>query len=96
MHIQGNGISIHYQIDGPENAPTVVLSHSLAANLEMWDAQMSTLLPDFRVLRYDTRGHGESEMTHGAYTMDLLADDVVALLEALEIRCVNFVGLSLG
>ena len=53
MHIQANGISIHYQIEGPEDSPIVVLSHSLAAHLGMWDAQMSTLLPQFRVLRYE-------------------------------------------
>ena len=83
MHIQGNGISIHYQIDGPENAPTVVLSHSLAANLEMWDAQMSTLLPDFRVLRYDTRGHGQTEVPTGSYTLELLARDLFSLMAGL-------------
>ena len=96
MHIQGNGISIHYQIDGPENAPTVVLSHSLAANLEMWDAQMSTLLPDFRVLRYDTRGHGQTEAPTGSYTLELLARDLFSLMDGLGIDAAHFVGLSMG
>ena len=96
MHIQGNGISIHYQIDGPENAPTVVLSHSLAANLEMWDAQMSTLLPDFRVLRYDTRGHGQTQVTTGSYTLELLARDLFSLMDGLAIDAVHFGGLSMG
>ena len=96
MHIQGNGISIHYQIDGPENAPTVVLSHSLAANLEMWDAQMSTLLPGFRVLRYDTRGHGQTEAPTGSYTLELLARDLFSLMDGLGIDAAHFVGLSMG
>ena len=96
MHIQGNGISIHYQIEGPENAPTVVLSHSLAANLEMWNAQMSTLLPDFRVLRYDTRGHGQTEAPTGSYTLELLARDLFSLMDGLGIDAAHFVGLSMG
>ena len=96
MHIQGNGISIHYQIDGPENAPTGVVSHSLAANLEMWDAQMSTLLPDFRVLRYDTRGHGQTEAPTGSYSLELLARDLFSLMDGLGIDAVHFVGLSMG
>ena len=81
MHIQGNGISIHYQFDGPEDAPIVLLSHSLAAHLKMWDAQMSTLLPNFRVLRYDTRGHGQTDAPIGNYTLELLARDLFSLME---------------
>ncbi len=94
--VQANGISMTYVLDGPDEAPVVMFSTSLMCNHRMWEKQVTALIPEYRVLRYDTRGHGESEMTQGAYTMDLLADDVVALLEALEVRSVNFVGLSLG
>jgi 3-oxoadipate enol-lactonase len=96
MYIQGNGISIHYQIDGPENAPTVVLSHSLAANLRMWDGQMSALLQHFRVLRYDTRGHGQTDAPTGNYTLELLARDLFSLMDGLRIDAAHFVGLSMG
>jgi 3-oxoadipate enol-lactonase len=96
MHIQGNGISIHYEIDGPENAPIVVLSHSLAANLGMWDTQMSALLPHFRILRYDTRGHGQTDAPAGNYTLELLARDLFSLMDGLGISAAHFVGLSMG
>ena len=96
MHIQASGISIHYQVEGPEDAPIVVLSHSLAAHLRMWDAQMSSLLPKFRVLRYDIRGHGQTDAPKGGYTLELLAHDLFSLLDELNIDAVHFVGLSLG
>ena len=66
MQLTANGISIHYQIEGPENAPVVLLSHSLAANTTMWERQMPTLTSHYRVVRYDTRGHGDTEVTDGA------------------------------
>jgi 3-oxoadipate enol-lactonase len=96
MHIQTNGISTHYQIEGPKDAPVVILSHSLAANLKMWDAQLPALLPDFQVLRYDLRGHGQSESPKGEYTLENLSIDLFGLLDGLEIDRVHFVGLSLG
>ena len=94
--IQANGISMNYVLDGPADAPVVMFSTSLMCDHRMWERQVAALVPKYRVLRYDTRGHGGTEMTQGAYTMDLLAEDVVALLTALEVRRVHFVGLSLG
>jgi 3-oxoadipate enol-lactonase len=96
MKAQANGIKVNYDLTGPEGAPVVVFSHSLSATLNMWDAQMAALTDRFRVLRYDLRGHGGSEATEGAYSFDMLAQDVVALLRALEISRCHFVGLSIG
>ena len=96
MNVTANGISIHYELDGPEDAPCVTLSHSLAANLNMWEWQMPAFGERFRVLRYDTRGHGGTQATDGDYTLSQLADDLFALLDALGIEATHFVGLSMG
>ena len=95
MRIRANGIEIHYELTGPESAPVVTLSHSLLANFAMWNPQMPALA-DYRVLRFDTRGHGQSEATPGAYDFELLADDTCALLDAVGIQRTHFVGLSMG
>lgn len=78
------------------DAPAVVLSNSLGSTRAMWDAQAGELARHFRVVRYDTRGHGESPVVDGPYAIDDLVDDVVALLDRLELARVHFVGLSLG
>jgi len=96
MRIAAGDIVTHYTLDGPEDAPVVTLSHSLAASLEMWEPQLPALTERFRVLRYDTRGHGGSEVPPGAYTMSMLAGDVRSLLGALGIARTHFVGLSMG
>ena len=95
MRIDANGISVHYSIEGPENGPVVVLSHSLAANLAMWDWQMP-VLGDYRVVRYDTRGHGGTDAPAGEYTLETLADDLFGLLDALNLKAVHYIGLSMG
>ena len=95
MKITANGIGIRYEFEGPETAPVVVMSHSLAANVAMWDDQMP-ILSGYRVLRYDTRGHGGTDAPDGDYTLDQLAGDVLGLLDALEIEKAHFVGLSMG
>jgi 3-oxoadipate enol-lactonase len=96
MMIEANGIQINYELTGKEDAPVVMLSHSLAASMVMWNPQLKVLEPHFRVLRYDMRGHGDSEATEGAYSLDLLAADVIALLDTLNIDVKHFVGLSIG
>ena len=96
MKIKANGIHMHYDLSGKTNAPFVVLSHSLASSLVMWDPQMEALQPHFRVLRYDTRGHGKTEAPPGKYTLDMLADDALCLLDALHLDKVHWVGLSMG
>ena len=96
MRIQANGISIGYDLDGPSEAPVVTMSHSLAANRDMWWPQTNELQKNHRVLRYDTRGHGESDATKGPYSISLLVNDVVSLLDELDIKETHFVGLSMG
>jgi 3-oxoadipate enol-lactonase len=87
---------LHYQLEGNEGAPVLVLSNSLGTTLDMWLPQMPTLLEHFRVLRYDTRGHGQSEVAPGPYTMALLGSDVLSLLDHLKIGRAHFCGLSMG
>ena len=94
MKINANGIDINYTVEG--EGPWVTLSHSLACNLHMWDEEAKRLSKRYKVLRYDTRGHGESSAPAGAYTLELLADDLHGLLAALGVKATHFVGLSMG
>jgi 3-oxoadipate enol-lactonase len=87
---------LHYEIDGPADAPGIVFSHSIGANLAMWDAVLPHFAGRFRVLRYDARGHGASTVPPGPYTIADLGGDVLELLDALGIRRSNFCGLSMG
>lgn len=87
---------LNYQLDGPEGAPVLVLSNSLGTNLHMWDTQLPAFTAHFRVLRYDTRGHGQSLVTEGPYSIEQLGRDVLALLDALQIERAHFCGLSMG
>ncbi|MGE0117898.1 MAG: 3-oxoadipate enol-lactonase [Dongiaceae bacterium] len=96
MRARIGDIEMTYELDGPAQAPIVMLSHSLATTLEMWKPQLPTLTNDYRVLRYDMRGHGGSSAPGGAYSFAMLAGDVVALLDHLKIDRVAFVGLSIG
>jgi 3-oxoadipate enol-lactonase len=96
MHITVNGISVHYTLEGPASAPIITMSNSLASNLSMWDPQMSVLTSRYRVLRYDTRGHGSTDAPAGPYSLDELTEDVRALLQALGITRTHFIGLSMG
>lgn len=89
-------VAVHHVVTGPDDAPVVVLSNSLGSTASMWDAQAVELARHFRVVRYDTRGHGGSPVPPGPYDIDDLADDVVALLDSLGVEKAHFVGLSLG
>jgi 3-oxoadipate enol-lactonase len=95
--IDRDGVRIAYRTDGSTDAarPWLVFSHSLACDHTMWDPQMQAFA-DFRILRFDTRGHGGSGAPAGEYGLELLADDLKALLDALSIRRCHFVGLSMG
>jgi 3-oxoadipate enol-lactonase len=88
--------SIHYRMDGSSDAPVLVLSHSLGADHSMWVRQAAAFSPLFKVLCYDCRGHGRSLVTPGPYSIELLASDVVSLLDRLEIAHAHFCGLSMG
>jgi 3-oxoadipate enol-lactonase len=96
MRAHANGIAINYVLEGPAGAPVVTLSHPLAARLSVWDAQARALSDRYRVLRYDARGHGGSDVPAGPYTLDQMAADAIGLLDALSIRHTHFVGLSMG
>jgi len=86
----------HYELAGPSSAPVLLFSNSLGTDLSMWHPQAQTLAQDFRVLRYDGRGQGQSVIAPGPYTIDTLADDVLALLKELDVAKIHFCGLSMG
>lgn len=90
------GHSLAVQIDGPENAPWIVLSNSLGATMQMWDPQVAFLAQKYRILRYDTRGHGKSDAPEGPYAFAGLNRDVIALLDYHDIETASFMGLSMG
>ena len=94
MKVKANGIEINYEIEG--SGPWLTMSHSLACNLHMWDPQMPALTKKFKVLRFDTRGHGQSSAPAGEYTLEQLADDLKGLLDALKIKQTHYAGLSMG
>ena len=96
MEARVNDTVINFEIEGPEGAPVVTFSHSLATTLDMWELQVLALRDSYRVLRFDTRGHGKSSITPGPYTMERLTADVVGLLDYLDIQRTHFVGLSMG
>jgi 3-oxoadipate enol-lactonase len=96
MKIEANGVQINYELSGKTDAPVVVLSHSLACSMVMWDPQLDLLEAHFRVLRFDTRGHGASDAPQGSYTLEQLVDDAIGLMDGLEIDRVRWVGLSMG
>jgi len=87
---------IHYEWSGPAQAPILVFSNSLGTTYRMWDDQVDSFAQHFRVLRYDTRGHGESSITPGPYTIEQLGWDLVRTLDALGLQRVYFCGLSMG
>jgi 3-oxoadipate enol-lactonase len=83
-------------LDGATEAPALMFSNSLGTPLEMWDTQAKRFASTHRVVRYDTRGHGQSAVTPGPYSFDQLGDDVLAILDALKIGTTVFCGLSMG
>lgn len=96
MKVKANGITFNTEISGPDGAPWLIFSNSLATNLHMWDPQAAELENDFRILRYDQRGHGQTEATPGRYTFELLCADVIALMDALNIERAHWCGVSMG
>jgi 3-oxoadipate enol-lactonase len=94
--VEANGITIRYALSGRKDAPCVVLSHSLGSSLSMWEPQMACMEEDFRVLRYDTRGHGGTDAPEGPYSLEQLGEDVIGLLDRLGVERAHWVGLSMG
>jgi 3-oxoadipate enol-lactonase len=91
-----NGLRTHFELSDNPGQPALVFSNSLGATLSMWDAQVAELAPHFSILRYDTRGHGESSVPDGPYNIDQLGGDLLALLNHLGLERVNLCGLSMG
>lgn len=96
MKARLGNVEVQYDLEGREGAPVVMCSHCLAANRELWMRQLPDLAKQYRVLRYDIRGHGGSSAPDEDYTMEQLAEDAVKLLDRLEIPSVHFMGISLG
>ncbi len=94
--VKANGVSFNVRVDGDERKPWLILSNSLGATLSMWDHQLDELTTEWRVLRYDTRGHGASEVPPGPYRFDDLVADVIGLMDAHRIDKAAFMGLSMG
>ena len=94
--IDADGCQIHVEIDGPDAASVLMLSNSLGTTSRMWDAQIASFARQFRVIRYDQRGHGGSGVAAGPYTMERLGRDVLAVLDGLGISRTHWCGLSMG
>ena len=94
--VDTNGIKIEYRFDGKEGAPYITFVTGIANDLTMWDAQVEALGKDYRTLRYDLRGHGDTMATEGDYSMELLVRDLTGLLSELNIEKTHLVGLGLG
>ncbi len=91
-----DGARLAYRIDGLDDAPTLVLINSLGTNLRMWNPQVALLSHAIRIVRYDCRGHGASDVPSGNYTIEQLGCDLLALLDTLQIERAHICGLSLG
>jgi 3-oxoadipate enol-lactonase len=94
--IESQGCPINVQVEGPENAPILILSNSLGTTLHMWDGQVDPFTRHFRLVRFDRRGHGRSGCPQGPYSMEMLGRDVLAIMDGLGIRKANWCGLSMG
>ena len=94
MKIAGEMFNV--EVVGPARAPTIMLSNSLGTNLHMWDGQIAVLTKYFKVVRYDSRGHGKSPVSGGAYSIAGLGRDALAIMDALELDRVHWLGLSKG
>jgi len=96
MKASVNGIDVYYETHGKQGAPWLTLSHSLACSVRMWDEQIASFKDRYRILAYDTRGHGQTGAPQGAYTLEQLADDLKGLFDHLKISKTHYCGLSMG
>jgi 3-oxoadipate enol-lactonase len=94
--IDVDGCPLNVEVEGPADAPALMLSNSLGTDLRMWDAQVKPFTQAFRLIRYDRRGHGKSAVPAGPYTMERLGRDVLGILDHLGIATVDWCGLSMG
>lgn len=91
-----SAVDVHTLVSGRADGPAVVLSNSLGSDNRMWNPQLTALEEHFRVIRYDTRGHGASPVPDGPYSIDDVADDLIAVLDRFDLERAHLVGLSLG
>ncbi len=92
-----SGIILNYRLDGPEQGPVIMFSNSLGSDLTMWDSQISAFVDaGYRLLRFDTRGHGKSSVPPGPYSIEAISEDAVGLMDILGLKQVHFCGLSMG
>jgi 3-oxoadipate enol-lactonase len=96
MRITANGVGVDYEMTGRPGAPVVTFSHALATNQGIWAPQVAAAEAEYRVLRYDTRGHGASDVPAGPYTFPQLVEDTRDLLDGLGVKRTHFVGISMG
>jgi 3-oxoadipate enol-lactonase len=94
--VETGGVRLHYRVDGPDDAPVVVLVNALGTDHGMWNRQIADFTAHFRVVRHDSRGHGQSDSPSGPYSIELLGMDVLALLDALAIPSAHICGVSTG
>ena len=94
--INADGCPINVEVEGPQGAPVLMLSNSLGTTLHMWEALVAPFTQHFRLVRYDRRGHGKSGVPTGPYTMERLGCDVLAVLDGLGVKKINWCGLSMG
>jgi 3-oxoadipate enol-lactonase len=91
-----DGCALNVQVEGSDSAPVLMLSNSLGTNLHMWDDQAAEFAKHFRLVRYDRRGHGKSGAPKGPYSFDRFGRDILAIIDALQIKKMNWCGLSMG
>lgn len=96
MRLKANGISLNYAFSGHQGAPVVVLHHALSVNRGMWDMVARALEDEYRVLRFDARGHGQTDAPDGPYEFETLSKDALGLMDMLGIDKAHFLGLSMG
>jgi 3-oxoadipate enol-lactonase / 4-carboxymuconolactone decarboxylase len=94
--IHAGGLRQYYRIDGNDDRPVLLLLHSLGCDHTQWEVQAADLQPHFRVLRYDLRGHGATDASNGDYSIELLGQDALALVDILGMKQFALCGLSLG
>jgi 3-oxoadipate enol-lactonase/4-carboxymuconolactone decarboxylase len=94
--VSRNGVRLYWKLEGADERPVLVLLNSIGTDTSLWDATARDLIVAFRLLRLDTRGHGASDAPEGEYTLAMLADDVVAAMDAAEVDCAAVAGVSLG
>ena len=94
--VESRGFPLHVEVEGPADAPVLMLSNSLCTDLRMWDDQMPAFTKAFRVVRYDRRGHGQSGIPEGPYAVEDFGRDALAIMDGLGLKTVNWCGLSMG